>query len=114
MPRNPRPAPSTIRLYVALSGPRKGDPECQAAFKTKDDAVQFLVDLHGLEFDDAKKLKREWKLSLKRKIHGAELCKILEEEMHPSTAKKALTGELYLQEAPRLLTPRKLKSKAAG
>lgn len=109
MPRKARPAPSTIRLFVARSGPKRGDPECQAAFQSKDEAVRFLMDLHGLGIEETRKLKRESKLPLKKKLHGAEVCHIAEEEMQPLVAKQALSGELYLQEAARLLTPRRLK-----
>lgn len=109
MPRKARPASSTIRLYVARSGPKRGDPECQAAFQSKEEAVRFLMDLHGLEVEEGRKLKRESRLPLKKKVHGAEVCQIAEEEMLPAVAKQALSGELYLEEASRLLTPRRLR-----
>src|SRR2546423_1104858 len=108
MPIKPRPSPAAIKLFVARSGPKAGDPECQAAFQTKDDAIQFLVDLHGLAIEESRRLKRELRMPLKKRLHGAEQCAICEEQMAPMVAQKALTGELYLQDAPRLLTPRKL------
>ena len=109
-PRKPRPSSKTIQLYVTSSGPLKGDAECRAAFQSKDDAVQFLADLHGLKVEETKKLKREFSLRLKKRLHGSEKCFIQLEEMPAKKAKQALSGELYLGVADNVRTPRKLRA----
>lgn len=109
MPRKPRPAANVIKLYVTSSGPAKGEPECRAAFETKDDAVRFLIDLHGLQLEEARRLKKELQLRLKRRLHGSDLCVIQVEEMEPPVAASALSGELYLGVAENVRTPRKLR-----
>ncbi len=109
MPRKPRPAPNVIKLYVTSSGPAKGEPDCRAAFQTKDGAVEFLTNLHGLQLEEARKLKKELQLRLKRRIHGSDLCAIQVEAMEPQLAESALSGELYLGVAENVRTPRKLR-----
>jgi hypothetical protein len=109
MPRKPRPAADIIKLYVTSSGPSKGEPECQAAFQTKDDAVRFLTDLHGLQLEEARRLKKDLQLRLKRRVHGSDLCVIQVETMPPALAEQALSGELYLGVAENVRTPRKLR-----
>ena len=109
MPRKPRPAADVIKLYVTSSGPAKGEPDCKAAFQTKDDAVRFLTDLHGLEIEESKRLRKELQLPLKRRVHGSDCCYIQVEAMPPTVAEQALSGELYLGVAENLRTPRKLR-----
>lgn len=101
-----------IELFVARSGPHKGKPECEAAFATKAEAVEFLTCLHGLDVDEARKLGREMTMALNRKWHGAEGCGIEVEAMSPAKAKQALSGELYAPKAAAdLPTPRAISMK---
>lgn len=96
--KTPIPAPD-VSLFLSRSGPRKGPAECEAAFRTKAEAVAFLTDLHGLTGEESRRLAREMALSLKRKWHGAERCAIREERMSPEQARRALSGELFLAAA---------------
>jgi len=83
-------------LFVTRSGPRRGAPDCQAAFVTKEEAVRFLADLHGLGPDEQRALRKDLHLKLKRSIHGSEQCSITSETMSKHLAQQALSGELYL------------------
>ena len=100
-----------VELYVVRSGASSGEAVNEAAFPTKDLAVQFLVCLHGLDRDETSSLRKALKLELNPKVHGAEQCAIQVTAMPEPEASKALSGELYLKDAPTLLTPRKLRAK---
>jgi hypothetical protein len=102
-----------VELFVTRSGPQKGRPECEAAFLTKNDAVEFLVRLHGLDAEETKKLARERSLTLNPKWHGTEKCEFAQEVMSPAKARSALSGELYLAKvkAEELPTPRAISMK---
>lgn len=89
-------ATSTLELYVCRSGPRRGDAQLQAAFRTRPEAVAFLANVHGLASDEQKALAREGKLSLNARWHGSETCAIKSVKMPPPDAARALSGELYL------------------
>ncbi len=92
----PARAASTLELYVCRSGPRRGDAQLQAAFRTRLEAVAFLANVHGLATDEQKALAREGKLSLNSRWHGSETCAIRAVKMPPPDAARALSGELYL------------------
>ena len=87
---------STPELYVCRSGPRRGDAELEAAFRTRPEAVAFLANVHGLASEEQKALSREGKLSLNPRWHGSEICAIRAVKMPPPEAARALSGELYL------------------
>ena len=89
--------PSTnLQLYVCRSGPRRGDAQLEAAFRTRPEAVAFLANLHGLASEEQKALSKEGKLSLNARWHGSETCAIRAVKMPPPDAARALSGELYL------------------
>jgi hypothetical protein len=102
-----------IELFVARSGPKKGKPECEAAFATKPEAVAFLTSQHGLDIDEAKKLGKNLSLPLDRRWHGADICSIEPATMSPLKAKQALSGELYTPkiDCNTLPTPRAISMK---
>lgn len=116
--KKPTPKPKknpNIELYVVRSGPRRGEPECEAAFKSMPEAVSFLTNLHGLTTDEAKRLAKERALKLDRKWHGAEQCAIRPTEMPPAEARRALSGELYQpKEVTKVWTPRTARSGGRG
>jgi hypothetical protein len=87
--RNSRP------VYVVRSGAPAGRPDFEAAFSSKQEAVQFLANQHGLDTEETRKLNREMALKLNRKWHGSEACAIKEIPMSPDRAKRALSGELF-------------------
>jgi hypothetical protein len=97
-----------ISVFVARSGRKTGEPDCQAAFVSMDEAIDFLADLHGLAVEDCRRLKRQMAIPLKHRLHGADRCSIEKESMPAARAEKALSGELYLRDAARVLTPRKI------
>jgi hypothetical protein len=98
-----------VVLFVTRSGPRKGDPECQAAFETKDEAVRFLTDLHGLSVEEGRVLRKDLRLKLRKKVHGSELCSITAEPMTKQQAQLALSGDPYIDAtAGPNLKPRKI------
>ena len=103
---------SDVVVYVTRSGPKKGQPDCEAAFQTREEAIRFLADLHGLTFEETRELKRSLGLKLKKKHHGSEYCAISEEPMDATTAKLALTGELYLPAQVAVLKPIRLRKSA--
>lgn len=88
--------PSALELYVCRSGPRRGDAQLEAAFRTRPEAVAFLANVHGLASDEQKALAREGRLSLNPRWHGSETCAIRAVKMPPPDAARALSGELYL------------------
>ena len=92
-PKTQNPAPAAI-LFLARSGPRRGQPECEAAFASKAEAVAFLTDLHGLTSEEARRLAKQMALPLKRKWHGSESCAIREARVSPEQARLALSGEM--------------------
>ena len=92
----PARAASSLELYVCRSGPRRGDAQLQAAFRTRPEAVAFLVNVHGLASDEQKALAKEGKLSLDPRWHGSESCAIRAVKMPPPDAVRALSGDLYL------------------
>jgi hypothetical protein len=100
-----------VELFVVRSGTSTGEAINEAAFPTKDLAVQFLVALHGLDKEETSSLRKTLKLKLQPKVHGAEQCLIHLTAMPEAEASRALSGELYLKDAPTLLTPRKLRAK---
>ena len=87
---------STPELYVCRSGPRRGEAQLEAAFRTRPEAVAFLANVHGLASEEQKALAREGKLSLNPRWHGSETCAIRTVKMPPLEAARALSGELYL------------------
>jgi len=87
---------SVLELYICRSGPRRGDAQLEAAFRTRPEAVAFLVNVHGLATDEQKALAREGKLALNPRWHGSEICAIRAVRMPPPDAARALSGELYL------------------
>lgn len=87
---------TALELFVCRSGPRRGDAQLEAAFRTKPEAVAFLANVHGLASDEQKALAREGKLALNPRVHGSELCMIKAVKMPPPDAAKALSGDLYL------------------
>ncbi len=91
----PRPS-SALELYVCRSGPRRGDAQLEAAFRTRIEAVAFLANVHGLATDEQKTLSKEGKLALDPRWHGSETCAIRAVKMPPPDAARALSGELYL------------------
>jgi hypothetical protein len=98
-----------VVLFVTRSGPKRGDPECQAAFESKDDAIRFLADLHGLSSEEIKNLRKNLTLKLKKAIHGSEQCCVTAESMTKALAEQALSGDLYIDATvgPKL-KPRKI------
>lgn len=113
MKRNPR-ASGLVELYVVRSAGPSGEALSEAAFPTKDSAVQYLVALHGLDKDEVTILRKHQELTLQQKVHGATRCAIEATAMTPSEATQALSGEAYLKDAPKLLTPRKLRAPKKG
>lgn len=93
-------------VFVVRAGPRRGRADLEAAFPSRQDAVRFAVDLHGLEPAEAKTLAKSGELELDRVRHGSVLCALREERMSPDRAKKALSGELYLLVSEPLLVTR--------
>ena len=89
-------APSASELYVCRSGPRRGDAQLEAAFRTRVEAVAFLANVHGLAADEQRALAREGKLALNPRWHGSETCAIKAVRMPPPDAARALSGDLYL------------------
>jgi len=95
--KSPTKRPSSaMELYVCRSGPRRGEAQLEAAFRTRSEAVAFLANVHGLAHDEQKALSREGKLSLDPFWHGSETCAIRPVKMPPSDAEKALSGEMFL------------------
>ena len=92
----PARVPSTLELYVCRSGPRRGDAQLEAAFRTRPEAVAFLANVHGLATDEQRALAKDGKLSLNPRWHGSEICAIKAVRMPPPDAARALSGELYL------------------
>lgn len=92
----PARAASSLELYVCRSGPRRGDAQLEAAFRTRPEALAFLANVHGLAVDEQKALAREGKLTLDPRWHGSESCAIRAVKMPPPDAARALSGELYL------------------
>ena len=92
----PARSTSTLELYVCRSGPRRGDAQLEAAFRTRPEAVAFLANVHGLATDEQRALAREGKLALDSRWHGSEICAIRTVKMPPPDAARALSGELYL------------------
>lgn len=88
--------PSTLELYVCRSGPRRGGPQLEAAFRTRPEAVAFLANVHGLASDEQKTLAKEGRLALNPRWHGSETCAIRTVKMPPPEAARALSGDLYL------------------
>ena len=88
--------PAAHELYVCRSGPRRGDAQLEAAFRTRPEAVAFLANVHGLASDEQKTLAKEGKLALYPRWHGSEVCAIRAVRMPPPDAVRALSGELYL------------------
>ena len=87
---------SPNEIYVCRSGPRRGDAQLEAAFRTRPEALAFLANVHGLATDEQKALAREGKLSLNPRWHGSETCAIRTVRMPPPDAARALSGEMYL------------------
>ena len=94
--KSPPRTPSALELYVCRSGPRRGDAQLEAAFRTRPEAVAFLANVHGLATDEQKTLAKEGKLALNPRWHGSEICAIRAVKMPPPDAARALSGELYL------------------
>jgi hypothetical protein len=92
----PKKKSTGLELFVCRSGPRRGDAQLEAAFRTKPEAVAFLANVHGLATDEQKALSREGKLALDPRVHGSEICAIKAVKMPPPDAAKALSGDLYL------------------
>ena len=88
--------PSTLELFICRSGPRRGDAQLEAAFRTRPEAVAFLANVHGLASDEQKALAREGRLALDSRWHGSEICAIRAVRMPPPDAARALSGDLYL------------------
>lgn len=86
-----------MELYVCRSGPRRGDPQLEAAFRTRSEAVAFLSNVHGLAGDEQKILSREGKLNLDPRWHGSESCAIKAVKLPPPEAARALSGEMFIQ-----------------
>lgn len=95
-PKVVSPRSRTTELYVCRSGPRRGDAQLQAAFRTRPEAVAFLANVHGLASDEQKALAKEGRLALDPRWHGSETCAIRTVKMPPPDAVRALSGELYL------------------
>lgn len=95
-PVAPRKRSSQLELYVARSGPKRGDAQLEAAFRTRVEAVAFLSNVHGLAHDEQKLLAREGKLSLDPRWHGSETCAIRAVKFPPQDVPRALNGDLYL------------------
>ena len=89
-------ATSALELYVCRSGPRRGDAQLEAAFRTRPEAVAFLANVHGLASEEQRALAKEGKLALDPRWHGSESCAIRAVKMPPPDAARALSGELYL------------------
>ncbi|RYG36828.1 hypothetical protein EON81_08555 [bacterium] len=94
-------------VFVIRSGPRKGRADLEAAFTTRQDAVRFAADLHGLEPSEAKTFAKSGEIELDRARHGSNFCALKEERMAPERAEKALSGELYLAIAPALISSKR-------
>ena len=95
--KKPTLRPSSAQeLYVCRSGPRRGDAQLEAAFRTRPEAVAFLANLHGLATDEQRALAKEGKLSLDPRWHGSETCAIRAVKLPPPDAARALSGDLYL------------------
>ncbi|RYG46796.1 hypothetical protein EON79_09185 [bacterium] len=94
-------------VFVIRSGPRKGRADIEAAFSTRQDAVRFASDLHGLEPSEAKSFAKAGEIELDRTRHGSTYCALKEERMAPDRAEKALSGELYIPPAPALISSKR-------
>ena len=89
--RDPR-----LPVFITRSGPRSGPADCEAAFRSKAEAVGFLVNAHGLTVVEGRRLAKDLRLKLDRKWHGSETCSIREVPMTPDEACRALSGDLFL------------------
>lgn len=85
----------SVPVYVVRSGPKAGPADLEAAFGTKQEALSFLVNVHGLSTDEQRKLAKEHALKLNRRWHGSEACAIREVPMSRERAQKALSGEMF-------------------
>lgn len=95
--KKPLPRPSSaLELYVCRSGPRRGEAQLEAAFRTRLEALAFLANVHGLATDEQRALAREGRLALDPRWHGSETCTVRAVRMPPPDAARALSGDLYL------------------
>lgn len=84
---------SGVALFVASSGPRRGRADCEVAFRTRREALDFLTLQHGLTRDETSRLSKSGELALDRAWHGSERCRVAESPMSPAKAELALRGE---------------------
>lgn len=87
---------SGVRLFVTRSGSKGSVPDCQAAFESREAAIRFLCDLHGLDIEETRNLRKQQSLDMDRRTHGSEWCAVMAETMTDDQARAALSGELYL------------------
>jgi hypothetical protein len=90
-------------VFVVRSGPRRGRADLEAAFPTRQEAVRFATDLHGLEPTEARTFAKSGEIVLDLLHHGSTLCALKEERMSTDRAAKALSGELYLPATPAII-----------
>ncbi len=91
-PAQPRVAKrgATVEVFCTRSGPKRGEPDQSSVFRTKAEAVEFLVNLHGLSLEESRILKKELALNLNRKWHGSDRCDIRSLEVSVKEAQHLL------------------------
>lgn len=94
-PRAKRPSIENVTLYVARGGAPRSEADYEVAFPSRPEAIAFLVNQHGLTFEEQKKLAKASSLKLKRKWHGSDACAVRELRVPPNDVPKALRGELF-------------------
>jgi len=85
----------SLPVFVVRSGPKRGAPDLEAAFETKQEAIHFAANLHGLNTEEQRELAKALQLKLDRKWHGSETCAIQMVSMSPDRARRAFRGDLY-------------------
>lgn len=104
-PPTPEPVPATrpknvkggVKLFVARGGSPRTAADYELGFRTRPEAVGFMVNQHGLTVEEGRKLAKEGKLKLRREWHGADACAIREQAVAPEDVGRALTGELFAE-----------------
>ena len=85
-----------VAVFIAVSGPKRGRSDAEAAFPSRRDALDYLCRLHGLTRAESSTLDKAGSLDLDRRWHGSERCRLDAVRMAPDRARLALTGEAYL------------------
>lgn len=84
---------ATATLYVARGGAPRGLADYEVPFESRPQALAFLVNQHGLTFEEQKKLAKTSSLRLNRRWHGSDGCAIREVRLTPEEAQRVLRGE---------------------